>query len=109
MKFLVLILSIVIIIYIYKQWNSIEPFENTCIYPLNSIIHIPISNAKIGENGSIIISDNDGNNKFIDIIGNVFEKKGQLKDGVIEQLNSFLKDPFDNNEFLNKKNCKYLK
>ena len=35
-----------------------------------------------------------------------FYNKSQLKDKINDQLNLFLKDPFDDNPFLNKDDCK---
>jgi hypothetical protein len=87
--------------YVYKNLKNIEYFDGNCFYPVSPDISIPVSNAYIEDDDTGIIVFTSNNVSNID-----FYNKTQLGNGIIDQLNGFLKDPFDDNAYLDKVNCR---
>jgi hypothetical protein len=88
--------------YVYKSLKNREYFDGNCFYPVSPDISIPVSDAYIdNDSGNITFTTNN--------VPNInFYNKTQLSNGVIDQLNGFLKDPFEDNAYLDKVNYKIL-
>lgn len=104
MNILIYVLLFVLCYYIYKYWKNRESFDNNCFHTFSPEIHIPLTDAFIetNESGNTSVVFNPVESVTI----TDFYNKSQLKDKINDQLNLFLKDPFDDNPFLNKDDCK---